>query len=156
FHALTIGAAGALLVILRPQQLLLTTLALSVLAYQRYQASRSTRTTVVTIAIASLPVIAALAEVLVSNYWMTGSPWRTPYHFGDEQFQSIDLHAPLVGAVLFHPWHGFFIYHPFYALGVAVLAWEIVRAPSMSERAMYVGVALVIAAFVYLQASWCC
>ena len=56
--------------------------------------------------------------VLTTNYWMTGTPWRSPYKFGDASFQSLDPSSPHIWHVLFDTFHGLFPTHPLAFLGI--------------------------------------
>lgn len=98
----------------------------------------------------------ALFQILQVNAWMTGNWLQAPQFFGDAAFQSLDFTQPEFWAVLFHPWHGLFIYHPFYLLGVLALVQGLRHAASTGERVFLAALAVAMLAHLYLQAAWYC
>jgi hypothetical protein len=96
----------------------------------------------------------AVIQVLFVNYWMTGAPWRSAYLFSDGQFQSLSLRTFQLGAVLFHPLHGWFVYHPFVAVALLAGAVHVIR--SRVDRMAFLVGALAIGLHLWLHASWYC
>ncbi|MBL8695438.1 MAG: hypothetical protein JNJ88_15210 [Planctomycetes bacterium] len=105
------------------------------------------------------PLVAALVQIGFVYRWMTGSPLRSPYNFGDGQFASVDLARAEFGTVLWHSYHGLLAYHPLYALGAAAMVAALVRR--LRERrwlgaAAVMGLAAGLAAQLVIVASWYC
>ena len=159
YDVITAAMLAACLVIIRNQ---LTPFALlgMVLAFYRYQHSTS-RTNFMKSWAAILFTVGiifavAAAQILLVNYWMTGSPFGSTHAFGDGLFKSLDFSNPEILAVLFHPWHGLFIYHPFYLIGIFALIRRVILAPAKAERRFFMALSLVIALHIYLHAAWYC
>src|SRR5262249_10110556 len=74
-----------------------------------------------TVAILAVGVALAVAQIGLVNSWMTGSPWRAAYLFGDAQFSSMDWRCPHWHSVLFETYHGLIPTHPFLLLGLLSL-----------------------------------
>lgn len=160
--ALVVGCLAGLLVISRSQLLLYAVPFLGVMYWSAWKAEgtrrpakpRTSLNTVLFVGSSLVPLGIALAEVGMTNRWMTGSLLGSPYAFGDGPFRSLDFARPEFSAVLLHPWHGLLTHHPLYALGFAALVVQIVRARSLPERLFWLGCAVVIVLHVYLQAAW--
>lgn len=156
---LLIGIACGLLLVVRVN--LLMYLPLPILARAscvwRARGGRLNRAVVLHALVLGVPLVAFGVQVLFFNYWMTGSPSRSPYVYGDAGFRSVDFAHPLFGTTLFHAWHGLLTYHPFYALGpVALVALAARRSLPLTERALAGGALLALLSHLYLQASWWC
>jgi len=108
-----------------------------------------------------IDALSGLAIMLVTgwiigtgNTWATGSFFASAYQIGDDSFQFAALTRPRFWReVLLHPWHGLFVYHPLYGLGVGYLLVKLVRRRLGGEDA---AVLLAFGAMLYLQASWFC
>ncbi len=154
--ALVVGCLAAFLAIVR-WQLLLYAIPLFGAMYYRIWKARGKQGPWATVLLVALPLIlvsVGLAQVGLTNRWMTGDFLRSPYSFGDETFRSVDFARPELAAVLLHPWHGLLSYHPLYLLGFIALLLLVVQSRSVAERLFYIGFILVIVANVYLQAAW--
>jgi hypothetical protein len=104
--------------------------------------------------ISHVPVFLALLAIATVNYWMTGSPFGSVYNFGYGDFKSMDFLHPELLAVLVHPWHGLFAYHPLYLIGFASLFVMIRRQHNRTKRLLLVVTAFIIMLHIYLHASW--
>jgi hypothetical protein len=104
----------------------------------------------------SLPLLLALSQVWFVNVMMTGSPFRSPYYFGDGLFKSLDLLHPEIGAILFHPWHGLLVYHPAYLVLFASVLSGAALVKERRIRLLMWFLAALIAVNVYVDASWYC
>lgn len=153
---LVVGCLAGLLVIIR-SQFLIYSLPLFGLMYYHIGTTRETRSRLLTVSLLAIPVIplfVALAQVALTNRWMTGNFLGSPYSFGNAAFRSLDFLHPEFLAVLFHPWHGLISHHPVYLLGFIALMVLTFQSSSTSERIFYFGYALAILAHLYLQAAW--
>lgn len=65
-----------------------------------------------------LPVALAIWQIGSVHSWMTADFFQSPYHFGDEHFQSIDPSCPYLWNVLFSSFHGALIYSPITGIGL--------------------------------------
>jgi hypothetical protein len=63
----------------------------------------------------------AVWQLCVVHFWMTGSPWRSPYQFGDSQFTSWDPSSPHWKSILLDTFHGLFPTHPLMLLAFAAV-----------------------------------
>jgi hypothetical protein len=151
--ALVVGSATALLLMVRPYLSLYGLPALAAVLY-RAHAARGLRAALFVIPLAAAPVVAGLWQLAIVNGWMTGEPSRFAYVFGDAQFRSLDWRHPEFGAVLFHPLHGLFTYHPGMLVGVGCMLWLSCRARSLAERLVWGSLLVVVALNAYVQAAW--
>jgi len=157
--SLIIGIACGLLLIVRVNLAMYVLLPLStrVIVVWRGHGNRLNRAAVLHAFALGLPLLVYGAQLLVFNYWMTGSASKSPYVYGDETFRSVDFAHPMIGTMLFHSWHGLLTYHPLFALGVIALAALAVRRDSpLAERLLAGGALLALLAQLYVQASWWC
>lgn len=106
------------------------------------------------VVLALAAVSPALGQTLLVNDWMTGSPWRSPYDFGDAAFRSLDWQRPELAAALLHPWHGLLPVHPFYAVGFGLLIVAILQPGHQAEKRYFALSAAAVVANLYVQASW--
>lgn len=118
----------------------------------------------------------AVWQIGVVHDWMTGSPWRSPYQFGDADFSSWDPRSPHWRSILFDTFHGLFPTHPALVLAFAAVIIGIVRAPvahgaatsmssnegqsslsggsSRDERLVWCITAIAIGVHIYIQGCW--
>jgi hypothetical protein len=153
---LLVGCLAALLIINRSQLAIYALPPLATMTYQIWRA-RGTPSVARTGWLLGAPLAAllvGLAQVGLTNRWMTGSVLGSPYSFGNAAFRSLDMARPELAAVLFHPLHGWLSTHPLYLIGFAALVLLAIRSHSISERLFYAGYAIVIVVHVYLQAAW--
>jgi len=153
-HFVLAGVLAALLISVRSYLVLYAAAPLLVLTVRDWARNRSPARVGGAAFVVAVPVAISVAQIGFVNRWMTGSLLRSPYTFGDEAFRSIDLADPEILAVLVHPWHGWLVYHPLTVLGFAALAYMAVRGASREERLFWISSGLVIAAHLYIQASW--
>ena len=156
---ITAAMLAACLIIIRGQLAPFALLGM-VSAFHRYKHStlcaHSMKSWATLMLIAGSILAAAAAQILLVNYWMTGSPFGSTHEFGDGLFKSIDFSNPELLTVLFHPWHGLFIYHPFYLIGIFALIRRVILAPTKAERRFLMALGLVIGLHIYLHAAWYC
>ena len=57
-----------------------------------------------------LPLLAYGVQLSLFNYWMTGSPSKSPFVYGDGDFGSVAFAHPLLRTTLFNLWHGLLSY----------------------------------------------
>jgi hypothetical protein len=153
---LVVGCLAGLLVITRWQLLIYVIPLFGVMYYHIWKArgEQSSWMTLLLVATPLIPLFAGLAQIGLTNRWMTGDFLRSPYSFGAGTFRSLDFTHPELAAILFHPWHGLLSYHPLYLLGFIALVLLIFQSRSRAEGLFYIGYVLVIVAHVYLQAAW--
>jgi hypothetical protein len=157
--SLIIGIACGLLLIVRvnlAMYVLLPIAARAIIVWRAY-GNRLHKALVFHALVLGAPLLVYGVELLLFNYWATGSASRSPYVYGDAGFRTLDFAHPLVGTMLFHSWHGLLTYHPLFALGpIALVALSLRRDLPLAERfgAGYALFALL--AQWYIQASfWC-
>jgi hypothetical protein len=155
---LALACAAALLFTVRPQLVLFVAVAYAALLYALVEQHRRKplRWPWAYAVSATLPILGSALQVALVQRWMTGVWWRSPYVFGDAQFRSMDWLHPQFAAVLVHPWHGLFAYHPAYLVGFTALALLALWAPGRAERYLWGGLTAVVALNLYLQAAWFC
>jgi len=106
----------------------------------------------------SSPLFFAIIFILLNNFWMTGSPFLSPYLFGNDYIKAIDFFDTEFVAVLFNPFHGLFPFHPFYILGffsLFYLTWY--SYYNNREKLNYFLVLIfIIFASLWLVSSWYC
>jgi hypothetical protein len=156
YDSLLFGVMSSLLLITRVQLALYLVPAYILLLYKLSEKSPKWRIRLHTIrnmVMAIAPLMIAFIQIGYSNYWMTGSVFKSAYMFGNTNFSSVDLMHPLFLTVLFHSWHGLLSYHPLYLFGIVAIVFLIVLKPRL-ERAFFWGLLLVILLHLYLQASW--
>jgi hypothetical protein len=154
-----IGIACGLLLIVRVNLVMYVPLPLATRAFVvwRGRGERPTASLLLHAIALGFPLLAFGAQLPVFNYWMTGSPAHSPYVYGDVEFRSVDLAHPLLGATLFHAWHGLLTYHPLIALGaVALVAIALERSTPWPERLLALGALSALLAHLYIQSSWWC
>lgn len=153
-EALTLAVPCALLLTVRSQLGLYVVPLLATAAWSMLR-SKAARPQKFRSAVAlAAPLFIAVAEIAITNRWMTGSPLRSPYTFGNDAFKSVDLARPEIAAVLISPWHGLLAYHPLFAVLLAipfVMAFE-QRPPS--EKWLLLGLGLAALGHLYLHAAW--
>jgi len=157
--SLIIGIACGLMLIVRVNQAVYVLLPLAARAVVIWNGSgkRLNRALLLHALAFGVPVLVYGAQLLLFNYWMTGSPSRSPYQYGDGNFRSLDPAHPMFGTMLFHSWHGLLTYHPLFALGAVALVALILRKDSPLNERLLAGVGLfALLAQLYLQASWWC
>ncbi len=167
-----IAAAAALLMTIRSYLGVYAWPAMFVAVVQ--SARRGRARLAATLAVLASGVAVAVAQIAVVNFWMTGSPWDSPYRFGDAQFSSLDWTCPHGSRVLLETFHGLFPTHPFMLLGLGALAalairpsntaprgyWESeacggrLTASAVPERPAWGIVLLAVAVHVYFQGCW--
>jgi hypothetical protein len=151
------GVSAAILVTVRTQLVLFAVFGLSICLYKLWKSRTHSRAdTVWSAGFLSLPLAVGAAQVALTRFWMTGSPWKSPYLFGDSGFRSVEYFNASRWASFVHPWHGLFIYHPFFLVGIAALAWLAARSRPRLERGLWLGACAVVAVQWIHQASWYC
>ncbi len=153
-HFALAGVLAALLITIRSYLGLYAAAPLIVLTVRDWARHRSPARVGGAAFVVAVPVAVSMAQIAFVNRWMTGSLLRSPYTFGDQAFRSVDLTNPEILAVLIHPWHGWLVYHPLTILGFTALAYMAVRGASREERLFWISSGLVIAAHLYIQASY--
>jgi hypothetical protein len=153
---LLVGCLAALLTYNRSQLAIYALPPLVGMTYQiwRARSTRSASRTALLLGLPLVPLLIGLAQVGLTNRWMTGSVLGSPYSFGNAAFRSLNLARPELAAVLFHPLHGWLSTHPLYLVAFAALVLLALRARSTAERLFYAGYAIVIVVHIYLQAAW--
>lgn len=153
-EALVLAVPAALLITLRSQLglYLFAPLAVAAISIVRDRAPMSRR--VASLAALATPLVIAVVEIMVTNRWMTGSLFSSPYTFGDGVFKSVDLVRPEIAAVLVHPWHGLLVYHPLYAVFLVIPLWMAVENRPVGEKALLLASAGAALIHLYLHASW--
>ena len=148
-----IGAFAGLLLLVRPYLVLyaLPPLWLVVVGLPVAR-QRLDRRAFVRAVVAAVPVVLAVVESAVVNRWMTGSPFHSPYVYGDFGYQSVDLLHPQIGAVLAHPWRGLLVYHPLY--GIAFIALLIAVWRDGRWRMLWASTAGVVLLHLWVQSAW--
>ena len=156
---ITAGILAASLIIIRIQLAPYAILGL-VLAFYRFAHStnynHSMKSWLSLMMIMGAIFAAATTQILLVNFWMTGSPFHSTHVFGNDLFKSLDFSNPEILTVLFHPWHGLFVYHPFYLLGILALVRRLGLAPGKWEKGFFAALGISIALHVYLHAAWYC
>jgi len=148
------GIWAAMLVMIRSQLALYLVPVFFLLMYRIRDEGNSWNIPVKHIAAGILPVLISLLAIVTVNYWMTGSPFESVYNFGYDDFKSLDFLHPELLAVLIHPWHGLFVYHPLYLIGFAVLGVMIYKESNQLRQILFAAAALSIVLHIYLHASW--
>lgn len=156
FEALVIGVASGLCVLIRTQLVMYLVLPWAALAYRVYARSGLSRRSWLLLLAAVLPCLVLMIQAGYVNRWMTGSVFRTPYQFGDAEWQSVDLRRPELGAVLLHARHGLLAYHPLYLVLCGCCVYLLVTTRSWIERGLSAGALVIVALHLYLQAAWFC
>ncbi|MFN0206655.1 MAG: hypothetical protein ACKVS6_10145 [Planctomycetota bacterium] len=155
--ALGAGAAAAVLVTIRTQLVLYAVFGLGICIWRVWCARRESRwRTVISSLLLSVPIACAAVQVAFTRRWMTGSPWTSPYLFGDEKWKSVEFGNWDRIVSLVHPWHGFIIYHPIYLLGFLWITVFIFVETARSRRLALVALACVLAAHLIHQSAWYC
>ena len=113
---------------------------------------RLDRRMLVRVLIAAVPVALAAVESTMVNRWMTGSAFRSPYVYGDNGYQSVDLLHPQIGAVLAHPWRGLLVYHPLY--GIAFIALVILLWRDRQWRMLWASTLCAVLLHLWVQSAW--
>lgn len=150
---LPVAASTCLLLLIRPYLGVYAWPTLAVLMLN----CRSWRERGSALTIVGLAISAAVWQISTTNFWMTGSPWRSPYAFGDEQFQSVDVNCPNLWHVLFDTFHGLLPNHPFIGLGfMAMLTLAVMglvqRRPG--EIIMWLVMCVCVLVHAYIQGCW--
>ncbi len=148
-----VGSCTAVLIMIRPYLALYAGPTLVVTAARIWQDPAIGRRLVYIVSLAGIAGI-GVGQVALVNAWMTGSWTSSPYVFGDGNFKSFDFFSPEIAAVLFHPLHGLFAYHPMYLIGFVAMGWLVVRAPRGPERWLWVASLVVVAIHIWIQAAW--
>ncbi|MFO0818129.1 MAG: hypothetical protein U1A77_09330 [Pirellulales bacterium] len=118
-NVLAIAASAALLIAIRSY--------LGVYAWPamylavRQASHRGIGTLITAFLILGACIATAVWQLCVVHYWMTGSPWRSPYQFGDSQFTSWDPNSPHWKSILLDTFHGLFPTHPLMLLAFAAV-----------------------------------
>ncbi|MBI3817313.1 MAG: hypothetical protein HY286_01375 [Planctomycetes bacterium] len=107
-------------------------------------------------ALSAVAGVWAAVQIGIVNYWMTGIPWRSPYIFGDEFFQSVSLTNTHLWAILFHPLHGWFATHPFIMIGLASMIFFTARTRNARARVLGIATIVTIGLNIAVNASWYC
>lgn len=151
------GAVAGLLIMIRPNLVLFSLPTLFALWWRGvYWDGFSVRNALRGTLLMGIPPLLAIWQVGTVNFWMTGD-WRiSPYSFGDANFRSIDLWHPQWVAILLHPLHGAFVYHPLILLGIVAQVWLSLRADDWRERAVWAWFLLASILTAWLHASWMC
>jgi hypothetical protein len=131
-------------------------LACAVAAFRAYVANGRTWRTALLALVALVPCLILALEAAYVSRWMTGSFLRTPYQFGDQQWQSVDWRRPEFSAVLLHPRHGLLAYHPLYFVCFACAVYLMATARDWHQRALAGAVIAIALLHLYLQAAWFC
>ena len=150
-----VGSCTAILIMIRPYLGLYALPSLTVTVYRLWTEPRIP-VRVLYGSVLVFAVASSCVQVGQVNFWMTGSWTHSPYVFGDQHFRSLDLLAPEILAVLFHPLHGWFIYHPLYALGLAAAVLLVGTAPNLRERILWAAVIAIVCFHALIQAAWYC
>ena len=106
----------------------------------------------------SSPLLSAIIFILLNNYWMTGSPFLSPYQFGNNHIKSIDFVNTEFAAVLFNPFHGLFPFHPFYIIGffsLLFLTWHS-YFHNREKLNYFLGLIFIVFGSLWLSSSWYC
>ncbi len=143
--ALAAGSLIALLFLVRPYLVVYAVAPL-------WLGIRDDRFRVDRLALIAFPILIALAQYLIVNAWMTGSPWHAPYVFGGSGFHSIDLAHPEAMAVLTSSFHGLLAYHPLY--GVAFAALLVRLWSDVDERGLWGTTLFAVLVHLWLQTAW--
>jgi hypothetical protein len=132
-----LSALASLLLTVRPLSILMAAPPL-VLGLLRWASGRPRPQLAWACLACGVPGALGLLVVLQVNHWMTGEWTRSPYDFGNDQFQSVALSAPYMKLVLFDPAAGVLRRTPFMALGLCALLVPILdRRLAQSYRAFY-------------------
>jgi hypothetical protein len=156
FDALLIGVSAGFSIVVRAQLAMYAALPILIAGYRVHARLGLSKRALVCALLAGVPVLVLIVETGYVNRWMTGSSLRTPYQFGDQQFQSVDWRRPEFWAVLAHPRHGLLVYHPFYLVGFSCLVFLAVTADNWLERAVECIAISIVLMHLYLQAAWFC
>lgn len=157
FLCFAAGCASGLMITARAQLVPAALLCLTVCMVALWRSQRLSRTSfVISAAGLAVPFGAAVAQVALTRRWMTGSLWKSPYLFGDAQWSSVDPGSAKIYEVLFHPWHGVFLYHPAYLIGMLWLARRIWTAPTLALRAVWLAAVVICTLHLVHQSSWYC
>ena len=158
FDYLVVGIWASLLVAIRSQLALYVVPVYLVILFRIWNEVRAGNASIqrssLHLLIFHVPVLLAISATLTVNYWMTGSYLTSVYEFGFGDFKSIDFLHPELSAVLIHPWHGLFVYHPLYLLCFASLVVVIFKHRNSLQSLLLVVAAIVIMLHIYLHASW--
>jgi hypothetical protein len=158
FDYLILGIWSSLLIIIRSQLVIYLAPVYLMIFYKIRRKivsqSSSLRQSVFGLITYLVPISLSICSISLINYWMTGSPFTSTYNFGAENFKSVDFFHPEILAVLIHPWHGLFVYHPLYLLCFASLLYLIRNCHNSSTSVILIAVACSITLHVWLHASW--
>jgi hypothetical protein len=149
-----LGVPAAMLVTVRPQLGLFVLAPLSVAMIGILRDPAPAFRKLVTLATLAVPLVIAVAEIMVTNRWMTGSPFGSPYSFAGEGFRSVDFARPEIAAVLIHPLHGLLVYHPLFALVLVLPLVMVAQRRSTHEKMLLAAMAAAAFIHLYLHASW--
>ena len=156
FNALASGCACAMCLIIRTESVLyVLPLALYILL-RIWHSSGALQIRVLLAAVVFGPIAVAFCQIGLVNVMMTGSVFHPPYLFGDASFMSVDMSRPEFAALLFHPWHGLFVYHPFYLLLAVVVFSGAFFAIGRNVRTGVAQLCVVFLLNIYINASWYC
>jgi hypothetical protein len=132
-----LGALAGLFMTVRPQSIIMASPAM-VLGLLRWASGRPRPQLAWAFLDFGVPVALGFLVVLQLNYWMTGEWTHSPYSFGNDRFNSVDLSAPYLGLVLLDHEAGVLRRTPFIALGLcASLVHILDRRLDKSYRAFY-------------------
>ena len=150
-----VGCCTAMLIMIRPYLGLYALPTLTVTLLRLLQEPRTLLRISYTFLLASA-LVACCFQVGQVHSWMTGKWTQSPYVFGDQSFHSFDFTSPEIMAVLFHPLHGWLIYHPLYALGFVAALVLARTAADRRERILWLTILLLVTIHLLIQSAWYC
>ncbi len=150
-----VGCCTAILIMIRPYLVLYALPTLTMTAVRLLQEPRILLRISYLFLLAS-PLVASCFQVGQVNSWMTGEWTQSPYVFGNHDFHSFDFTSPEIMAVLFHPLHGWLIYHPLYALGFVAASVLVMTATDRRERLLWATSLLLVGIHLLIQSAWYC
>ena len=150
-----VGCCTAILIMIRPYLGLYALPTLGATSLRLMQEPRALLRICYVLLLASCLVICCF-QVGQVHSWMTGDWTQSPYVFGDHEFHSFDFASPEIMAVLFHPLHGWLIYHPLYALGLIAAVVLAITAEARRERLLWATILFLITVHLLIQSAWYC
>ena len=150
-----VGCCTAILIMIRPYLGLYALPTLTVTLIRLIQEPLSLRRASYVILLAIALAICCF-QVGQVNWWMTGEWTRSPYVFGNQHFHSFDFSSPEIVSVLFHPLHGWLVYHPLYGLGLVAALILVRTAASRHERILWAAILLLVTVHLLIQSAWYC
>jgi hypothetical protein len=103
-----------------------------------------------------IPILIFFYSQGVVNLWMTGDFLKSTYQFGNDSFKSVDFANLNLKAILFHPCHSIFAFHPVFGILFCLNVVALFVMPSWLNKVIVFSVILSVIFNIWLQSGWYC